>query len=96
MAVSERLHRMETLIGVMIKVLLFRIVVSEIELQSRYYVHFQTNTIRKGMNHLILLTMSLILPLLFFNDESFSRKWTMDVDMPLTQKPKMNRQPSKL
>ena len=27
--------------------------VSEIDLQSRYYVHFQTNTIRKGMNHSI-------------------------------------------
>ena len=30
------------------------IVVSEFELQSRYYVHFQTNTLGKSMNTLIL------------------------------------------
>ena len=29
--------------------------VSEFELQSRYYVHFWTNTLRKGMNPLITL-----------------------------------------
>ena len=28
---------------------------SEFELRSRYYVHFRTNILRKGMNHLILL-----------------------------------------
>ena len=28
-------------------------VVSEFELQSRYYVHFQNNTLRKGMNAFI-------------------------------------------
>ena len=33
------------------------IVVSEFELQSRYYVHFRTNTLEKGMNLLILLAM---------------------------------------
>ena len=27
--------------------------VSEFELQSRYYIHFQTNTLGKGMNPLI-------------------------------------------
>ena len=31
-----------------------RIVVSEFELQSRYYVHFLENTTEKGMNPLIL------------------------------------------
>ena len=30
------------------------IVVSEFELQSRYYVYFRTNTLGKGMNPLIL------------------------------------------
>ena len=30
------------------------IVVSEFELQKRYYVHFQTNTLEKGMALLIL------------------------------------------
>ena len=34
-----------------------RIVVSEFELQSRCYVHFRANTLRKGMNLLILLAM---------------------------------------
>ena len=29
------------------------IVVNEFELQSRYYVHFRTNTLGKGMNPLI-------------------------------------------
>ena len=41
----------------MVKALNSRIVVSEFELQSRYYVHFQTNTIGKGMNPLILPAM---------------------------------------
>ena len=34
------------------------IVVSEFEIKSRYYVHFQTKTIGKGMNCLIHKTMS--------------------------------------
>ena len=34
-----------------------RIEVSEFELQSRYYVHFRTNTLRKDMNPLILPAM---------------------------------------
>ena len=33
------------------------IVVSELKLQSRYYVHFQTNTLAKGMNPHILPVM---------------------------------------
>ena len=51
--------------GVMVKMLQYGIVESEFELQSSYYIHFQTNTLKKGMNLLILLTMSLIVPLLF-------------------------------
>ena len=43
------------------------IVVSEFELQSRYYVHFSTNTIGKVMNPLIL-------PLLFTLENSFGIK----------------------
>ena len=38
----------------MVKVLDCGIVVSKFELQSRYYVHFQTNTFGKGMNPLNL------------------------------------------
>ena len=34
------------------------IIVSEFELQSRYYIHFQTNTLGIGMNPFILPAMS--------------------------------------
>ena len=40
--------------SVMVKVLDCEIVVSEFELQSRYNVHFRTNTLGKGMEPLIL------------------------------------------
>ena len=43
--------------GVMIKAMDCGIIVSEFVLQSRYYVHFQTNTLGKGMNPLILPAM---------------------------------------
>ena len=41
----------------MVKALDGGIVISEFELQSRYYVNYQTNTIGKGMNPLILPAM---------------------------------------
>ena len=40
--------------GVMVKAMNCGIVVREFILQSRYYVHFRTNTLGKGMNPLIL------------------------------------------
>ena len=40
--------------GVMVKAMDCGIVVSEFELQSRYYVHFRTKTLGKGMNPFIL------------------------------------------
>ena len=43
---------------VMAKVMDCGLEVCEFELQSRFYVHFQTNTIRKGMNSLIPPAMS--------------------------------------
>ena len=43
--------------GVMLKAMYCGIVVSEFELQSRYYVHFRANTLEKGMNPLILPAM---------------------------------------
>ena len=43
--------------GVMVKVLDCGIVVSEFELQLRYYVPFRTNTLGKGMSTLILPTI---------------------------------------
>ena len=38
------------LCGVIIKVMNCRLEVSEFEFQSRYYIHFRTNTLWKGMN----------------------------------------------
>ena len=52
--------------GVMVKAMDCGIVVREFVLQSRYYVHFRTNTLGKGMNPLILPAMGYIVPLLFF------------------------------
>ena len=43
--------------GVMVKVMECGIVESEFELQSRYYIHFRTNNLGKGMNLLILPAM---------------------------------------
>ena len=43
--------------GVMVKAMDCRIIVSELVLQSRYYIHFRTNTFGKGMNPLILPAM---------------------------------------
>ena len=41
----------------MVKALDCEIVVSEFELQARYYIHFHTNIFGKVMNPLILLAM---------------------------------------
>ena len=43
--------------GVMVKAMACGIVVREFVLQSRYYVHFQVNTLGKGMNPLIFPAM---------------------------------------
>ena len=43
--------------GVMVKAMDYRIIVSEFEFQSHYYVHFRKNTFGKGMNPLILPAM---------------------------------------
>ena len=44
--------------GVIVKAMDCGIMVSAFVLQSRYYVHFLTNTLGKGMNPLILPAMS--------------------------------------
>ena len=44
--------------GVMVKAMDCGIVVREFILQSCYYIHFQANTLGKGMNPLILPAMS--------------------------------------
>ena len=46
----------------------------EFEIQSRNCIYFQTNTLRKGMNSVILLALSWIVPLLFFYKVGFSIK----------------------
>ena len=43
--------------GVLVKAMDYGIVVSEFILQLRYYIHFQANTLGKGMNPLILPAM---------------------------------------
>ena len=43
--------------GLMVKAMDCGIVVSEFELQLRYYVHFRENTLGKGMSPLILPVM---------------------------------------
>ena len=43
--------------GVMVKAIVCGIEARKLVLQSRYYVHFRTNTLRKGMNNLILPAM---------------------------------------
>ena len=44
-------------VGIMVKAMVCEIVAREFEIQSRYYVHFRTNTLGKGMNPLILPAM---------------------------------------
>ena len=43
--------------GVTVKAMDYGIVVSKFVLQLRYYIHFQANTLGKGMNPLILPAM---------------------------------------
>ena len=50
----------------MVKAMDYGIVAREFVFQSRYYVHFQANTLEKGINPLILPPMGEIVPLLFF------------------------------
>ena len=52
------------------------IVLREFELESRYYIHFRTNILRKGINRLITQDVCSIVPLLFL----------YKVDMPLNKK----------
>ena len=43
--------------GVMVKAMDSGIILSKFVLQSCYYIHFQANTLGKGINPLILLAM---------------------------------------
>ena len=49
-------YRKRSRLGIVADVLNCDIVVNEFELQSHYYIQFQTNTLAKGMNPLIPLS----------------------------------------
>ena len=72
----------------MVKAMDCGFVVSEFDPQPRYYVHFRTNTLGKGMNPLIVLAICYIVPLLFFYENGFGIKWPTKVDMPLNKETK--------
>ena len=66
----------------------YNIGVSKFEIQSRYYIHFQMNTLGKDMNIFIsppTLAIGQIVPLLFFKD-GFGIEYHAKVDMPLDQR----------
>ena len=60
--------------GVMVKELDRGIVVSEFELQSRYYSHFGINALGKGMDSHIPPAMGEIASLLLFQKDCFGIK----------------------
>ena len=70
--------------GVMVKAMDCGIVVSEFELQLRYYVHFRANTLGKGINPLILHYFSSRRMALALNNLT-------KVDMPLNKETETKR-----
>ena len=58
----------------MVKVIDCGIEVREFVLQSRSYVHFQANSLGKGMNPLIIPDIGQTVPLLFFSENDFGIK----------------------
>ena len=60
--------------GVMVKAMDCVIEVSEFEIQSRYYLHYPTNTLDKVMNPHILSVIGQIVLLLFFYKNGFGIK----------------------
>ena len=59
------------------------IIVSQFEIQSCYYDHFQTNALWKDTNFLILQLWVYIIPLLFFYKDGFGILWSMKIDISL-------------
>ena len=75
--------------SVVASVLDSNIILSEFERQSRYYVHFQTSTLGKGMKPLIHpSTMGYIVTLLFFQKDGLCYKYPSNVNMPLNKSTK--------
>ena len=58
----------------------YNIRVSKFKLQLHYYIHFQTNTLGKGMNYCISPALSSLVQLLFFyKDDPLNRSsWPID------------------
>ena len=69
----------------MAKLLDYDIVVNELEMQSLYYVHFQTNTLGKGMNPLIPPIMSWIVLLQPFYKDGFDVKYLTKIGISLNK-----------
>ena len=63
-----------TLHDVTAKILDCSLEVNELGLQSRYYIHFWTNVLGKGMNLLFSPAMGQIVSQLFFYKDDFSIK----------------------
>ena len=70
--------------GVVVYIRVFYIVVSEFELQLRKYIHFQTNTLGKGMNPIMYTAMRWIVAQLVLFKDGFGIKLLTKVDMPLS------------
>ena len=77
-----------SLSGVMANVLDCDILVSEFELQSRYYVYFRINTLGKGMSPLIFPAMGKIVSLLFIYKDSFGIKQPTNAHIPVNKERK--------
>ena len=74
--------------GVVANVLDSDLVVSEFEFQSRYYIHFRTSALEKGMNLLLHPAMSWIISLPYFYNDDFGIKKPTKVDVPLNKETK--------
>ena len=84
--------RRRRLCRVMVNVLDCDIVVSEFELQQRYYNYFRTNTLGKNMSPLVLPVMGQIVPLLFFYKEALALNNPRRLICHKTNKPDQTRQ----
>ena len=70
--------------------------ISEFELQSRYCIHFGTNTLGKSIEPSYLLAMGWIVALLFLYKKGFGIELLTKVDLPLNKESKSNTNVSQL
>ena len=74
----------------MVKALDCNIVVSELELQSRNYVHFRTNTLRRGMTPPFPPSYGLNITITVLQEEWLGINSPTKVNMPLNKETKSN------